>query len=40
MYGVLLYLSYLQDLKEQEGGENFKNIIWGGNASHKEGQFL
>ena len=22
------------------GGESFKVIIWGGNASHKKGQFL
>ena len=40
MYSALSQLSYLWDLKEQKGGENFKVIIWGGNASHKEGQFL
>ena len=25
---------------KESGGERFKVIIWSGNASHKEGQFL
>ena len=25
---------------KESGGESFKVFIWGGNASHKEGQFL
>ena len=25
---------------KESGGESFKVVIWGGNASHKEGQFL
>ena len=25
---------------KESGGESFKVIIWSGNASHKEGQFL
>ena len=33
----LSYLSYLWDLEEWRGGESFKVIIWGDNASHKGG---
>ena len=40
VYGSLLQLSYLWDLKEQRGGESFKVIIRGGNVSHKEEQVL
>ena len=40
MDGAMWQLSYLWDLEEQRGGESFKVIIWGDNASHEEEQFL
>ena len=35
---VVIYVRF--EGAKESGGESFKVVIWGGNASHKEGQFL